>query len=81
MSTKFKYEKLRASANKSCKRRGHSMRRFIKSRHSTEFPNDSWGESECKTCGASIRIETKPAPNSCEIHGTAVSMNCGGDSK
>lgn len=64
-------ERLRQSALESCKFRGHKMSRFA-SLH-------TWAKvSDCKTCGMSVIVNARPAPNGIDIGGEAVALHCTG---
>lgn len=65
---------LRATARDAARRRGHTLRQF-----SPLLPLGRGGYSDaaCSTCGAGVRIETAPAPNSIDIAGAAVAVGCG----
>ena len=66
-----KLEQLRKWALESCKFRGHNMTRFA-SLH-------SWAKvADCKTCGMSVYVNSKPAPNDIDISGEAVALHCTG---
>ena len=64
-----KVEQLRKDALESCNFRGHKMNRFA-SLH-------TWAKvSDCKVCGMTVIVNSKPAPNGIEIGGEAVAMHC-----
>lgn len=66
-----KLEQLRISALESCRFRGHKMTRFA-SLH-------SWAKvSDCKTCGMTVIVNSRPAPNGIDIGGEAVALTCVG---
>lgn len=64
-------DRLKREAKQSCAYRGHDMSRFRKM--------DFWSkcaESICRTCKATVHVDAKPAPNSIDIAGEAVALNC-----
>jgi hypothetical protein len=64
-------ERLRKSALESCKFREHKMTRFA-SLH-------NWAKvADCKVCGMSVYVNSKPAPNGIDISGEAVALTCTG---
>jgi hypothetical protein len=64
-------EQLRKSALEACKFRGHNMTRFA-SLH-------SWAKvADCKKCGMTVFVNSRPAPNGIDISGEAVALNCTG---
>lgn len=64
-----KIERLRISAVESCNFQGHKMKPFSrKYRH--------WWSSECRICGMGVYIDDEPAPNSIDVSGEAVALNC-----
>ena len=65
----LKMATLQKEALASCSMRGHSMGEF-------ENYNPKVSYSECKVCGKWVQVETHPAPNSIEIGGPAVALNC-----
>lgn len=72
-----KIDRLRKEALQSCKARGHVMGRFIHTKakcntHTFHY----FAYAECKECKASVHLETHPAPNSIDIGGAAVAVNC-----
>lgn len=64
-----KIDRLRHEALQSCKARGHVMGRFIRV--------GTWSYCWCKVCNAWVAIDPEPAPNSIDISGSAVAINCG----
>ena len=63
--------RLKQSALESCKNRGHDMMRFCKRRYALHD-----AESQCRNCSCQVFVETHPAPNSTEICGDAVALDC-----
>ena len=65
---------LRIEADTSCKFRGHKMSWNVPSKY-----NNSKRECQparCEYCDMEVFIDTKPAPNSIDISGEAVALNC-----
>ena len=55
--------------------RGHEMEHFTHFRKGV-----GWNAfSHCLKCNAWVQIETNPLPNSIDIGGSAVAINCGQD--
>lgn len=67
-----RYERLRREAKATAERRGHDMENF--DRAHWRIPGN--GSSECKRCGAYVRINCNPMPNEIDIGGDAVAVNC-----
>lgn len=68
-----KIERLSREALKSCKFRGHKMKRFVK--------HDYWPTvryAHCRVCDKQVVINSRPQPNDIEIGGGAVALNCKG---
>lgn len=65
---------LRRDARRAAAGRGHTLGRF-----SPLLPA-TWGggyaDATCTVCGAWVRIETAPAPNSIDVGGDAVAVGC-----
>lgn len=62
---------LKAEATRAVHWRGHTMTRWE--------PSDYWpnaANATCKRCGASVAVQVNPPPNSCDIVGDAVALNC-----
>jgi len=71
-------DRLRLSALRSCRWRGHDMRRFRHRRsHMWSEPYGYLADSECKRCGMTVHLDTHPAPNGIDIGGEAVALDCG----
>jgi hypothetical protein len=69
-----KLDSLKKSALESCIYRGHKMGKFgfnIKA-----GGQGIRGSYECQRCGKRAFIDTNPAPNSIEISGEAIALNC-----
>ena len=66
-----KIRRLKLSALESCNFRGHTMSRFRR----MEFWTNC-AEAICKKCGASVHVDTNPAPNGIDIAGEAVALHC-----
>ena len=64
-----KIDSLKKSAKSSAEWRGHKMTRFRTQRPTVAM-------STCKTCGMGAFVDSNPAPNSIDICGQAVSLNC-----
>jgi hypothetical protein len=63
-------DRLRHEAEEAAEFRGHKLNRWGYNYDHTA------GYVTCKVCGALVVIETKPMPNSIEIHGNAVALHC-----
>lgn len=68
--------KLALSAREAAESRGHTLPYF-------RWTGGGWnggeiGANECPKCGAWVRLETNPAPNGCDITGSAVAVHCPG---
>ena len=68
--------RLRREARAAAAWRGHSLARFSPLLPSTG--RGGYADAACMTCGAAVRIETAPAPNSIDIGGEAVAVSCTG---
>lgn len=68
-----KLNRLIGEATESAKWRGHKLTKWM--------INDDKDQANCVCyqCGMPVYIETRPAPNSIEISGQAVAMNCRGN--
>lgn len=64
-------DRLKREAKESCSFRGHTMSRFRRMEFWTKC-----AESICTSCGASVHVDAKPAPNGIDIAGEAVALNC-----
>ncbi len=70
--------RLKQEAKESCEFRGHKMMPFV----TLCRPNPLMGvrgyvaRSLCAHCGKYVQIETRPAPNSIDIGGDALALNC-----
>ena len=65
---------LRIEDNTTCQFRGHKMAWKVPSKY-----NNTKRETQpayCEYCGMEVFIDTKPAPNSIDIGGEAVALNC-----
>lgn len=71
-------EKLRIQALASCKWRGHDMKRFLTVKCMSGHTHKI---SECKKCGAGVRVTAEPEPNDIDVGGEAVAVNCLGSAK
>lgn len=60
---------LKMDAALACKRRGHSMSRFISL-------SDKRAVSTCLNCKMEVHVDTHPMPNGIDIGGEAVALNC-----
>lgn len=69
-------------ARESATLRGHRMAPF---RHERQYIGDLAGiyprfritaASTCRDCGRGAYCDTRPAPNSIDVHGEAVALNC-----
>lgn len=67
-------------AMKTCRARGHAMTRVDwRHEHHSGKPAGfgGWnGYAKCKLCGARLKLETHPAPNSIAVSGESVAINC-----
>jgi hypothetical protein len=68
--------RLRREARAAAAWRGHRMARFSPLLPSTG--RGGYSDAACTACGASVRIDTAPAPNSIDIGGDAVAVSCTG---
>ncbi len=68
--------RLRRDARAASRNAGHSVGRFSPLRPSTG--RGGYSEATCTACGAWLRIETAPAPNSVDISGAVFSESCTG---
>jgi hypothetical protein len=68
--------RLRREARTAAASRGHRMARFSPLLPSTGL--GGYSDAACTACGAAVRIETAPAPNSIDIGGEAVAVSCTG---
>ncbi len=67
-----KLRALKQSAMESAKFRKHRMSKFV----SSPGTRKESATSMCLDCTASVTVQTKPAPNSIDIGGAAVAVNC-----
>ena len=75
MKTKKAWEtQLKRSAKLSCEDRGHVMTNFHNVVHLFTNPNEFI--SHCKYCGLEVYVELNPMPNSTNIFGQAVAVDC-----
>jgi len=65
-----KIERLKREALKSCRFRGHKMKRFL------DYTDLS--VSVCKICEMEVAVIPHPSPNGIEIGGEAVALHCPG---
>lgn len=65
---------LRRDARRAATRRGHTLGRFSPLLPSTGL--GGYADATCTACGAAVRIETAPAPNSIDVGGDAVAVGC-----
>lgn len=65
---------LRRTARAASRNAGHAVGRFSPLRPSTG--RGGYSEATCTACGAWLRIETAPAPNSIDISGAVFSQSC-----
>ena len=68
--------RLRREARAASRSTGHAVGRFSPLRPSTG--RGGYSEATCTACGAWLRIETAPAPNSIDISGAVFSESCTG---
>jgi len=68
--------RLRRTARAASRSTGHAIGRFSPLRPSTG--RGGYSEATCMACGAWLRIETAPAPNSIDISGAVFSESCTG---
>lgn len=68
--------RLRREARAASRSTGHTVGRFSPLRPSTG--RGGYSEATCTACGAWLRIETSPAPNSIDISGAVFSESCTG---
>jgi len=68
--------RLRREARAAAVWRGHTLGRFSPLLPSTG--RGGYSEATCTACGAWLRIETAPAPNSIDVSGEAVAVSCTG---
>ena len=66
--------RLRRTARAASRSTGHAVGRFSPLRPSTG--RGGYSEATCTACGAWLRIETAPAPNSIDISGAVFSESC-----
>ena len=66
--------RLRRDARRASRNTGHTIGRFSPLRPSTG--RGGYSEATCTACGAWLRIETAPAPNSIDISGAVFSEAC-----
>lgn len=64
-----KIRRLQHEALKSCRFRGHDMKRFCHLMHSFHY-------AYCRHCGMGVSVDTDPLPDGAEIMGEAVALNC-----
>lgn len=64
---------LKREAIKSAEFLGHKMGRW------SDNPDLTSAVSICTICGASVYVETDPAPNSIDVGGSAVAIGCRDD--
>ena len=62
-------EELRAEANRAARWRGHTMGAWV-----ALTPNRA--HAVCDVCGATVTVDTCPAPNDIDIAGSAVAVEC-----
>jgi len=67
--------RLRREARAATRNGGHTIGRFSPLR---PLGRGGYSEATCRTCGAWLRIETAPAPNSIDVSGTVFSESCTG---
>ena len=67
-----KLERLIREAREAATWRGHKLPQFTHNRDGTV----AW--ARCLNCGEYAEVETEPAPNSIELHGTILALNCTG---
>jgi hypothetical protein len=67
---------LRRDARRAAESRGHELGRFSPLLPSTGL--GGYADATCTACGAAVRIETAPAPNSIDVGGDAVAVSCTG---
>lgn len=65
---------LRRDARRAAESRGHELGRFSPLLPSTGL--GGYADAACTVCGAAVRIETAPAPNSIDVGGDAVAVGC-----
>jgi hypothetical protein len=69
---------LKVEARIACEARGHDMKYF----DTLARPNPLMGiqgtvaRTHCRKCGREVQVETHPAPNSIDIGGEALAINC-----
>lgn len=66
--------RLRREARGAAQQRGHNLGRFSPLLPSTG--RGGYSDAACTACGAAVRIETAPAPNSIDVAGEAVAIWC-----
>jgi len=69
-------KRLRREARAASRSTGHAVGRFSPLRPSTG--RGGYSEATCTACGAWLRIETAPLPNSIDISGAVFSESCTG---
>jgi hypothetical protein len=67
--------RLRREARAATRNGGHTIGRFSPLR---PLGRGGYSEATCRTCGAWLRIETAPAPNSIDVSGAVFSESCTG---
>lgn len=74
--------RLSRSALGTARARGHNMSRVEWRHEQAHGVPDGFGfwrgYAACKDCGMCLQLETRPAPNSIDISGEAVAVNCKG---
>lgn len=70
------YRRLRRQARAWAKEYGHDMTPFHQLDKPDPLSTRIIAESKCRRCGAWVRIETHPAPNSIDVSGSVGSKLC-----
>ena len=73
MKAETLFKNLKSEAHESCRFRKHHMAPFKRTR--TDLDRLS-ACSECRHCGMQVFVDTRPEPNSIDIGGEAVALNC-----
>lgn len=69
-----KEARLKGEAKRGCEWRGHRMGNFRGGGRRNTW--DHCFTARCKDCGKHVYVELTPAPNSIDISGEAIALNC-----
>ena len=73
----MKINRLKEVARECCEWREHSMGNFKET--GVRGTWDHLFTARCKRCGMHVYVEPTPAPNSIDVFGEAVALDCEGD--